>query len=384
VPARPAISGRIVDQDRNPVAGARVRLVKSEYVNGRLKHSLTWEYQSREDGNYQIDLGLEPNREMILAVEQPILGAAKTGLIQAQTFYSVTLLPGEHRGDVEIPVAAGPYFCVEGRITQAGSPSSEEFTIQNAELVGTGLVRKKGSSDDEGKYKACGLAPGSYRLATSAGATGFTIAKGDVHADLDASEVHLESHLDTETPATKPRPFAVNGSLTGAADTVKLQGPLPAGDYSLDLWILGDLVAYPKHITLDGVEVTDRTLRLLPGAQSTLRVLMALDVATAQVHVSDSGGNPVPDATVMLVPEPVTAAGALSQLATRGMTDQNGNYTSAPIAPGRYRVLATAQTVRWSVPEDLERVLSALAHGKSVDLAPKETQQIALGTVAIY
>jgi hypothetical protein len=174
------------------------------------------------------------------------------------------------------------------------------------------------------------------------------------------------------------------GTRTGPDGTLKLQDPIPAGEYNLDYWILGDVIAYPKHIALDGVEVVNRVVRVLPAAQSKLRVVMALDAATAQAHVSDNDGNPVPDATVMLVPDQVTTAGALSLLATRGMTDQYGNYTSTPLAPGKYRVLASTQPVRWSVPEDLERVLSALPHGKLVELAPKETQQIALGTVAIY
>jgi hypothetical protein len=35
-----------------------------------------------------------------------------------------------------------------------------------------------------------------------------------------------------------------------------------------------------------------------------------------------------------------------------GQTDQNGSHTSRALPPGKYRVLATTQAIRWDVPED--------------------------------
>jgi hypothetical protein len=85
-----------------------------------------------------------------------------------------------------------------------------------------------------------------------------------------------------------------------------------------------------------------------------------------------------------VVPESVTSVPALSLTHTLGQTDQSGNFTVKPLAPGRYRVLATPQTVRWEVPEDLEKVLLAMFQAKAVELDVKAPAQIGLAPITIY
>jgi len=106
--------------------------------------------------------------------------------------------------------------------------------------------------------------------------------------------------------------------------------------------------------------------------------------ATIAVTVADTEGKPIPQASVVLIPEGVTSAPDLSRMSVHGMTDQNGSYSSPPLAPGKYRVLAIAQTVRWGVPDDLERVLLVLFQAKAAEAAPKATTQIAVVPVPIY
>lgn len=67
------------------------------------------------------------------------------------------------------------------------------------------------------------------------------------------------------------------------------------------------------------------------------------------------------------------------------MTDQSGQlHVTAFLAPGKYRVLATTQTVRWSVPEDIEKLLLVSFQAKEVEVALKTTPQVALRPVPIY
>jgi hypothetical protein len=47
-------------------------------------------------------------------------------------------------------------------------------------------------------------------------------------------------------------------------------------------------------------------------------------------------------------------------------------------------VLATTQSVRWNVPEDLERVLLVLFQAKDVEVAPNGVAQVAVEPIAIY
>jgi hypothetical protein len=106
-------------------------------------------------------------------------------------------------------------------------------------------------------------------------------------------------------------------------------------------------------------------------------------MARGGATLTDAEGKGVADATVILVPDAVTSVPSLSRSVSRGQTDQNGNYTS-PLAPGKYRVLATTQSIRWGVPEDLEKVLLVLFRAKDVELEVKATLRITLESVPIY
>jgi hypothetical protein len=172
-------------------------------------------------------------------------------------------------------------------------------------------------------------------------------------------------------------------SLAVPSDVVLRDGLAP-GDYALDFVELGQVTTYPKEMAYNDTKLSDRTLRIAPGASGTLHLVMASDVSTVAVSIKDALENPVTGATVILIPESVTAAPALARLAVHGNADQNGKYTSPPLAPGKYRALATTQTVRWGVPEDLEKVLLAMYQAKDIDVAPKSAAQITVEPVVIY
>jgi hypothetical protein len=189
--------------------------------------------------------------------------------------------------------------------------------------------------------------------------------------------------------------FLLEVTLTGAARrslSMNMQVPsvsqlpagLPAGEYALDFSVRGNFTTYAKEMMYNNVKLTDGILRVAPGEQSTLHLVMATDVSNMVVHVADSEGNQVPGATVVLIPQSVASAASLSRLSVRGQTDQNGIYISPALTPGKYRVLATTQSVRWNVPEDLERVLLVLFQAKDVEVAPNGVAQVAVEPIAIY
>ena len=91
----------------------------------------------------------------------------------------------------------------------------------------------------------------------------------------------------------------------------------------------------------------------------------------------------MPNATVVAVPDWVTTVAALSRVPSHGKADQNGNYTFRSLRPGKYRVLATPQSVRWDAPEDLEKVLLVMFQAKGVELESKATLQVTLAPVPI-
>ena len=482
VPSNSVISGHVLDGNNDPVTGAYVWLLKTEYQGGVLRQVVSGPKVTKKDGEYLYDFGLESNRRYYILVDRPVPKDLQAGqaadledrqAIEVPTYYPsatridlaspVVLQPGEQREKVDIKVATAPFYCIDGTIAGGG-----HFTIQDSQVTGTSLTRVRGDSGDDGKYRVCGLPAGQYQLSGQQAATEFTVFSSDLHrVDPSSDPAHLHIQLDWAVPpapkldpasetavrkfagalglddtadvsglqdlisrlahgdaatdddieslaarlgqsrdytagklagvsAFLPSPFLVHITLHGGPsnrhipfalavpyDSLLANG-IPPGDYAVEFETFGRTVAYPKEIIFNGVKLTDGILRFAPESSNTLHVVMATDVATITVTVADIDGKPVPNATVMLIPDSVTTPSMLSRISSRGRTDQNGSYTSPPLAPGKYRVLATTQTVRWSAPGDLERVLLSQFHAKDVDVAPNATLQVSVEPIVIY
>jgi len=472
VPAKPAISGRILDPRGHPVIGASVWLIRPEYMSGILKQAVSGPKVTSEDGSYRFDSNLEANWRYYVFVDRDVpreLDLENRKPIQAPTYYPsvarmdlatpLILQAGESRQKVDIQVAAEPFFCVGGKIQAAG-----DFEIREAALAGTRLVRFRGTPGEHGKYRVCGVPPGEYRLSVERAATEFTVLGADLeHVDLSADLAHLRVKTEWDDPSSLPAApqlderaetalrkiaaaigmnepatddlirlgarvaqgdpadtalndalarspyergyltawfsisdFLLHVALNGAVEDeeavlsvavpsdTSLSPGLPPGDYAIEFQTLGKITTYAKEMTYNDIKIADGILRLAPGSAGTLHLVMATDVATVAVTVKDALDNPVSGASVVLIPESVTTAPALSRLAVRGQADQNGSYTSPSLAPGKYRVLATTQTIRWDVPEDLDKVVLAAFQAKSVDVAPKSKAAVTVESSLVY
>jgi hypothetical protein len=149
---------------------------------------------------------------------------------------------------------------------------------------------------------------------------------------------------------------------------------IPAGDYLVGFSPPSG--SYVKRMTYNGVTFTDRLLHLAPGASGTLRIVASQDAGTLSYKVADADGNPVPNATVLLIPE------GLPNLLQQASADQNGACTSRTLAPGKYRALALTRPFRL-IPEDMDKLVLALSKAKPIELDAKTTLQVNLQPVSI-
>jgi len=469
IPAKPTISGHVLDENGDRIPGASVWLIRPEYTSGILEHTLIGPKTTDEKGSFSFDSNLESNRRYYVRVDRDVpkeLDLETRPPIEVPTYYPsaaimdlatpVILQPGERR-DLEIKVAMAQVFCAAGKIS-----GGADFEIREAALTGTRLVRLRDRPDQHGNYRVCGLSPGEYRLSGFQGATDFTVLGSDLeHVDLSTNVAHLRVKAEWDDPSNAPttpklgdraeaalRKIATaldiheptvddlislgarivrddpadralsdalarnpyeRGYLTGTFSLgdfllhVALNGVtavtafpvavpsdaafgihLPAGDYAIEFQTLGKNNTYPKEITYNDVKITDGILRLAPESNGTLQLVMATDVSTLAVSVKDALDNPVPGGSVVLIPDSVTTAPALSRLAVRGQADQNGHYNSPSVAPGKYRVLATTNTIRWNVPEDLDKLLLAALQAKTVEVPPKAKTEVAVELSPVY
>ena len=477
IPADPAISGRVLNENKEPAVDAFVWLLKAEYQAGVLKQTIVGPQITGEDGRYAFETGVEANRKYsILAdisppdevvaslpevkdrkpIEVPTYYPAATRLESAAP---VSLQPGEHRDQVDIKITTAGFYCAEGKIQISGKPSSSSFAIHERPLAGSRLVRLRGSSGADGKFHVCGLSPGQYRLSTDGGFTDFTVGNSDLqHVDLsvDTATPRLRVDWDGDPPTPQEpnldagtlarlrnlantlgrgdlssdadlKQFAkdlgrdagkvdadtaamlayltgrsaaqlggVYITLTGAGGgtatypsvRIPFDGPLApsvaAGDYTIEVHTSGLTDPYVKEVTYNDLKLADGALGIAPASSGTLHVLVGHGASVLNVHVADSEGKPVPDATIILLPDSVTTVPLLSRLADRGQTDQNGSFRSPPLPPGKYRILASAQSVRWDVPEDLEKVLLLMFQAKEVELSANAMLTMSLEPVQIF
>jgi hypothetical protein len=491
ISANPTISGHVFNQNQEPVAGAFVWLIKPDYLKGRLEQVVTFPVTTDEDGAYTFDSGLETNRRYFLLVDRPpsdeLVSAAAPELkerkaIEVPTYYPsatrmdaatpVILQPGEHRVHADIAIASARYFCVDGKIQVGGAPRGSSFAIHDEALAGTRLSLIRWSAGADGKYRACGLAAGTYELSIDQGSMPFTISTSDLHrVDLSADVAHLRVNADWDgdPPPVPEMPkldaasraalgkFAAAAGVGGTSDSelqqlalrliqgdTSLTGSLLAAQQNLDRQTVNDLLAvfvrfrrptdtlavtlgnardpeqhfsgtvptdrpfrndrsnpngggeipggeytaalsvwgvddpYIKDAAYDGIPIGDGELRIAPGSAGTLHVVVGRGSAGLIVTVADSDGKPLADASVMVAPLTVSTVGGLARVRTRGQADQNGTFTALILAPGKYRVVAMAQPVRWGVPEDLEKLLSVLFEASTVELGSKENRHITL------
>jgi len=182
---------------------------------------------------------------------------------------------------------------------------------------------------------------------------------------------------------------ALINTTTGAEPSlmgnIPFEGPfrdIPPGEYVVSVRSMVPNDSYVKEVSYYDV-LTDRILHVAPAVTGTVRILMARGAASLAVRVTGSDGQPVPDATVLLVPASVTSVPSLARDLIHGQSDQNGSCTFQPLPPGKYRVLATTQWIRWGAPEDLEKLLPVLFQAKEVELSPKDNLQIPVEPVPI-
>jgi hypothetical protein len=432
VPASPTISGRVLDEDRQPLKGVLVRLLIPEYRHGFLQYNQQRAVTDAK-GAYSFNERVESNRRYYMVAARPGNGQSPPDVamedrqpIEVPTYYPsspqfdaaspIVLQPSEQRTAVDIKLTTAPYYCVDGKIRD------QEFTIEETTAD---IPKARGRAGQNGIYRSCGLPAGSYRLVTADGGVEFTVANADVHGvDLSSPPAHLRLQSDWEPPTAaggaaeisdveeslarsrladragialdkilhSAQPFT-SASTRG---DVLLPGPLPIGGVALAGTSFGrDVLLRPSQaetevpageyavvtnlpgggeaaIWYNGIKLLDPVLRVMPGVSGTLRVAAPPPNGALSVSIADGA-----DATVIVVPDYVASAEQLARLAIHG-----GNEFKLP--PGRYRVLATAQAIRWRVPDDLEKLLPAMWQGQLVDLEEKTPVQITVKPVTIY
>jgi protocatechuate 3,4-dioxygenase beta subunit len=388
-----AIAGRVVNQNGDPVPGARVQAATEAVRAGAANSAAMMRigpYGEREtDERGQFRLFAPPGKYYLVAGAPLLPGAmgpaeirtdGTTDLAYASTYYPdaldagaatmVEAKPGGEVTGVEIHLKSGAVrrnLSVSGVVTgiSACSPLVAYQYGETPDRVSMGNSRVR--VDPGGRFSFDNLSPGYLRLLARC-------TSGDSELQSEVMEVHLEPPGASGIQLALTPGGVVAGTLEIVGDgpaapagkvTVKLTpasgmgfgtpGPMGQASGTVDqegaFRIVGVTPgrfqvtidpmpenAYIQAVLLDNAAVPDRTLDLSHGVRGPhVKVTVSRNGAQISGEVRDADGGPLlnPNVMVTLVPEPNQAAAS-----RRGASIVNGHYTLKGVPPGKYQLCA--------------------------------------------
>ena len=428
-----SVSGRVLDEEDEPLSGVEVVLLGREYYMGELRYYRYGIARTNEQGEYRIERNVPPgigwlvwarplNRDDLPTAsdvpEDPELREQATvptyypNATTAEQATVVILGAGEQREGVDIRVARLPSYCLEAQIDMGEEKSDTKFWIQGVQpsfrFGPTGGVTGTppgGQVGPVGRIRICDLWPADYRLTAMSGDPNAPDSFGTTLVsikDADVSDVSV---------VVEPR-LPLSGRVTWAADpperltkaalglrlnplhrTSGRGGQAPSTipgrfliqpDPVMDeyaIWFFPELPTgvYGKDVTYGGVSVLNRPLTLNSlTAGFELHVIADHDGGTLTARVTDDEGHPIGNATVVLMPKKATTYLRLAETRVAQKTDQNGECISPSLPPGSYLVLATEDDFTDSSPETISTLFAARLKAEEIEIGPNEKVEVSL------
>jgi len=362
------VSGRLVDDSRQPIAKVSVQLAQKGYAAdgtptliGTFGNALT-----DERGEYRIS-NVIPGDYAVVAVRNEV-----------RTFF-----PGVAFPDWALPVSvkdsdiagigftliAAKRYSIRFRLSGV-SPLPREISVNLPGRVADGgniVPFKNISATADGVYTFENILPGSYRLAihwyeeqsadasVNPGTRSMrTIPFDVVDRDLDLGTIEVERRVSIEGRITfrGMDPFPVNIILDprpgeSRSSSRTSQGwigennafsisEIPEGRYVVRTSIIKD--RYLAAAIYNGADVLGKEITINGAEDGKLDIVIDAPVGNITGVVRDAKGEPFADATVVLVP-PADRRAAVDLRSTI-LTDKGGRFSFDQVAPGTYSLFA--------------------------------------------
>lgn len=380
------ISGRLVDEDVEPIPQSAVNVLRLAYFNGRRQVAPVRTVMSAADGSF-IATGLPPGRYYVYASgRMPIesvlppapANAPRPKEVPVGTYFgNATELGGAAAIDLsagmqvraEIKMRTAPAYRVFGRVVASGKapPVNAVFALIPADNSGTALARRIQVQAHQGRFAFERVLPGNYWLQAMIGSPSrrmITVGKSDVETEFAFTDgLNLSGRVTegkppegTPTGDNAPPPLSLKVRIL-LMDTAGMYVNLPAansdsdGNFRID-GIQPDLYqvgvsnlpagAYVKRILFEGVDVAKAPLNLSNGVAAALQLELSPGAGEVTGVVLDKDGKAIAGATVTAW-SLATIPYGFFPIVRQAIADAAGAFRISNLAPGTYRVVGFSQ-----------------------------------------
>ena len=396
------ISGRVLDEDGDPMANVVVMVLRPGYQRGIKQYASAGEAMVGATGEYSISV--TAGRYLLAATSMASLVAGIQGSTskppgdQPEPAYATVFYPRspDETGAVPVDAAAGAEmrsmdfhmtkvksFRVRGKIESQAGKAALAILKPRGSAVTTALAPKMVRPQPDGSFEFVGVTPGQWLLlaAAESGAGVQVVTVDDKHIDGLVVSINPAGELPgilkvegTDTVSPKGIQVAIEGMEVGGGGgqapvgedgKFTLKNPMP--DRFRATISNGPANMYLKSVRYANQDATDSGMDLSAGASGSMEVLVNPNGAEISGVVAAEDGKPMAGITVALIPN-----SRRYRLFKSDTTDQSGVFRFQGVAPGDYKLLAWEDVVSgaWYDPEFLKPL-----EGKAEAVTVKENDR---------
>ena len=382
------ITGKILDQDGEPMQSVQVQAMRARYSQGRKQLISYGDASTNDIGEFRL-FGLAPGRYYLNVLPRrsdfgggpPGRGPRTVAVQTADEEYTSTFYPGTNDIATAIPIELAPgaqlrgfeltlrkkrTVHVRGRVidTTGSDRSRMMVSLVPVGAAAPGSTRRAMRIDQNGNFEILGVPPGSYTLiaaiparqrsvsarvplqAGSSGVENATITinppmnldgriRIDGNTTLTTANISLSlRNLEPDAMMFGGPPPTVKSAANGAFQLQNVNPDL----YALSLSGLPDGL-YVKAVLVNGVDAQLTGLDLTRGSVGPIDIVLSPNAGQATGLVQNEQQQPAANATVVIVPQEPERK-SQPQFYRTASTDASGRFSLVNLTPGSYRVYA--------------------------------------------
>ena len=411
-----AVSGKVVDEDGDPVGDAMVSASKYSFASGRRRLQPADSAQTNDRGEFR--LGKLPPGRYYLSAEvmgfnlaasippPPKDGSPEAGYVatyfprttDVQVAESVDVKAGGDIPGFVIHLQKSRVVRLKGKLVGADGSPLKQAQLMLMSGARPGSMRMTAVNNPEGTFELANVPPGTYMAMTMqmTGSTPSMTMQPLIVPNENLSDIKLglapEGTVQGKVTVAGDGKVAVKGfsvMLAGGDDAAIMPSTtavdesgtfqlkkIASASYELTLPRV-PAGAYLKSVLWNGREKLGESFDFSSSSAGDLQVILGTDGSTFDAKVS-LGDKPASDATAVLLP---AEAGRRNTVTTRSeSTDDTGHAAFKDVPPGGYLVFAweKVEDGDWFDPAFLK---AAANDGVRVTIGPKDNQHLDLKAI---